>query len=276
MSLSRGPHRGSDPDLNLVRLHGWGMHPGVWSALPADLAPGRVCHDIALPGHGGRPFTAAIGTNLTAWAADCLAQAPARAVWLGWSLGGLVALAAAYQAPARVAALVLITATPRFAQAPDWPQAMPTPTLRDFALALQADPAATLERFLALQVKDSEGARLTLRRLRQGLAQAPAPNPAALAAGLRLLADGDLRALLPRLAIPSLWLFGEHDRLVPAAVAADLPSMQPRAQVHCIAGAGHAALLSHPAAVAAHVTAFLGGSGTTTTAAPASPEPTSV
>jgi len=260
-------------DPALVLLHGWGMHPGVWAALSAALAPGGAHYAIALPGHGGRRFAPSTGDALEAWAADCLAQAPPRAVWLGWSLGGLVALAAARLAPARVAALVLITATPRFVQAADWPRAMAAGTLRGFYGALQADPAGTLERFLALQVRGSEAARTTLRQLRQGLAMAPAPDPAALAAGLALLAERDLRPVLPGLGVPSLWLFGARDVLVPAGVAADLAVLAPTASCHSIAGAGHAPLLSHPAVVAARIAAFLGQGGAAATAAPVSSGP---
>lgn len=247
-------------DPGLVLLHGWGMNAAVWAGLPPALSAAGSLVSIDLPGHGARPFPPG-ATDLDAWAAACLAQAPRRAVWLGWSLGGLVAMAAALRAPERVAGLILMTATPRFVRAPDWPAAMAAETLAQFHAGLLADPAATLDRFLALQVRGSEAARATLRTLRRELAERPAPNPLALGLGLDLLRDADLRPRLAGLVCPSLWLFGSHDALVPAAaapaVAALLPAAPGPTRVQVIRGAAHAPFLSHPAETGALIGAFL-------------------
>ena len=246
--------RGQGPDL--VLLHGWGMNAAVWRGLPADLALGHRLTAIELPGHGGSPFDPA-WPGLADWADACLAAAPDRAVWLGWSLGGLVALAAAQRAPERLAGLVLMTATPRFVQASDWPAAMAPATLARFHDGLLADPAGTLERFLALQVRGSEAARDTLRLLKRELAERPAPDPVALALGLDLLRDSDLRPLLQDLDCPSLWLFGARDTLVPAAVATAILARLPETRVQVIPGAAHAPFLSHPAPTTAALLSFL-------------------
>lgn len=248
--------RGVDPDL--VLLHGWGMNAAVWAGLPTDRTWGRGAVPIELPGHGDSPYTPA-AADLDAWADACLALAPPRAVWLGWSLGGLVSLAAALRAPARVAGLILMTATPRFVRAADWPAAMAAETLDQFHTGLLAQPAATLDRFLALQVRGSEAARDTLRTLRRELAARPAADPRALAFGLDLLRDGDLRARLHELSCPSLWLFGSHDTLVPAAAGHGVAALLPTARVQVIRGAAHAPFLSHPAETAAQIGDFLAG-----------------
>lgn len=245
---------------DLVLLHGWGMNSGVWETLPEILPAGVRLHPIELPGHGGQPLAPPGDSEARAlehWAQACLAQAPERAVWLGWSLGGLVALAAALRAPERVLGLVLMTATPRFVQAPDWPAAMRAETLSQFHDGLLADPSGTLSRFLALQVRGSDQARETLRRLRQDLAVRPQPDPVALALGLDLLREGDLRAALARLQPPSLWLLGSHDTLVPAAVAESIAGLLPGARIHTIRGAAHAPFLSHPAEVGEVLGPFL-------------------
>jgi pimeloyl-[acyl-carrier protein] methyl ester esterase len=242
----------------LVLLHGWGMNPAIWSALPDRLAPGHERLALALPGHGGAPWPA-VGHDLPDWAAACLAQAPQRAIWLGWSLGGLVALQAARQAPERVRALILIGATPRFTQAVDWRLAMPEATLAQFHHSLLEDQAATLQRFLTLQVRGSEQAPHLLKQLRQALKVAPAGHPEALRLGLELLRDADLRGPLPDIRPPQLWLFGERDTLVPVAVAERLRLLLPEAHCERLPGAAHAPFLSHPAAVAEHINTFLAG-----------------
>ena len=249
-----------DPGTDLVLLHGWGMNAAVWDGLPPDLAAGLTQYRIELPGHGESPFPPSLGpgpASLWRWADACLDAAPARAVWLGWSLGGLVALAAALRAPRRVRGLVLMTTTPRFVRATDWTPAMPEATLEQFHAGLLADPAATLERFLALQVRGSDHAREVLRTLRRELALRPRPDPAALALGLDLLRDEDLRGPLPDIRCPSLWLFGSHDALVPPGVAERVAMLLSKAETRVIPGAAHAPFLSHPRETTGAIRDFL-------------------
>lgn len=240
----------------LVLLHGWGMNAAVWEVLPAVLTAAWRQWRLELPGHGASPFEPR-HDGLESWTDACLAAAPERAVWIGWSLGGLIALEAALKAPERVRALILLTATPRFIRAPDWPAAVEIGTLAQFHAALLADPAGTLDRFLALQVRGSKSARDNLRTLRRELAQRPAPLPAALALGLDLLRNTDLREGIGALACPTLWLFGGRDTLVPAAMSADIARLLPRAHCQVIEGAAHAPFLSHPEATGMALAHFL-------------------
>jgi pimeloyl-[acyl-carrier protein] methyl ester esterase len=244
----------------LVLVHGWGMNAGVWSGLPEAMAAGREVIAVDLPGHGGAPFSDE-QWSLDHWAEACLEQVAEHteepAVWVGWSLGGLVALQAARLAPKRVAALVLLASTPRFVRAVDWQVAVPEGTLAQFHDGLLADPSGTLERFLALQLRGSDDLRGQLRRLREAMATRPAPAPAALDKGLELLREEDLRGPLPDVRAPTLWLFGERDTLVPAAVAERLNLLMPEAATRVLPRAGHAPWLSHGAETAATVTDFL-------------------
>lgn len=234
--------RGQGGDL--VLLHGWGMNAAVWEPVLAPLADHHRLTIIELPGHGGSAPAAAADAG--EWARMCLAVAPPRAVWLGWSLGGQIALRAALDAPDRVRGLSLVGATPCFVQAEDWSCAMPVDTFHQFADALGEDPSGTLIRFLALQVKGAEHAREALRLLRAELVLRPAASRAGLAQGLQLLLDTDLRARLRSLACPTQWLFGEKDTLVPRAIQGILPQLLPYARIDELPGAGHAPFLSHP------------------------------
>ncbi|MCB1803534.1 MAG: pimeloyl-[acyl-carrier protein] methyl ester esterase, partial [Gammaproteobacteria bacterium] len=134
----------------------------------------------------------------------------------------------------------------RFVQDEGWACAMRVATFRQFADALDADPQATLLRFLALQVKGDDHAHGTLRLLRTELAQRPAASRAGLRQGLDLLLANDLRDELAALDCPQHWWFGARDTLVPAAAAAAVRTLAPAAEVRLIAGAGHAPCLSHP------------------------------
>ena len=233
---------GQGPDVVLV--HGWAQHGGIWTDVARALSADFRVTVPDLPGHGrSRDF---LPREFTA---DILSEEVRRvlsgpAIWIGWSLGGFVALAAAQRDPQAVAKLVLVGATPKYVQSADWPHAMPLAVLEQFALNLEQDYAATLDRFLSLQMAAGED-RSVLRRLRDEMFRHGEPPAAALHEGLRLLREEDRRAALPGIAVPTLVVHGERDRIVPVGAAGFLAAHLPRAQLGLVPGAGHAPFLSH-------------------------------
>jgi pimeloyl-[acyl-carrier protein] methyl ester esterase len=258
--------QGSGPDLVLV--HGWGMHGGIWGDLPAHLAKHFQVTILDLPGHG-RSREVSSDLSLAAFTDRVAELCPTPAIWLGWSLGGLIALNAALRHPQTVAQLVLVGATPKFVQAPDWPHAMPAEVFADFARSLTLDYRATLLRFLSLQVSGNESARALLKQLRADMFAHGEPQAAALAAGLAMLEQTDLRARLAESRVPALVVHGSHDRLAPPAAGEYLAAQLPTARLLHIEGAGHAPFLSHAALFADAVCAL--ASGVPPTATPAHP-----
>lgn len=209
---------------DLLLLPGWGMPVTVFDAWLPLFAPQFRVRALALPR----------APTLAAMASAVLAQAPPRACWFGWSLGGMVAAQAARQAPARVAVLATFGSNLRFVADAGWPQAMAPAAFAAFRAQLATDAAAARARFAALATGDGE----QHRRLRKLLAPVPV-DAAALAEQLQVLATADLRAPAAAPACPSLWLYGEHDALVPAAVAPAVAARLPGAQVRVLAGLSH-------------------------------------
>jgi pimeloyl-[acyl-carrier protein] methyl ester esterase len=238
----------------LVLVHGWGLHGGVFAPLVDRLADRFQMHLVDLPGHG---YSREDPTPLTlaATVAEILARTPP-AVWLAWSLGGLFALHAA-AVSARVRALALIAVTPRFVRGVDWPQAVEASVFAQFGKDLQQDYRGTLERFLALDTIGSEHARAELRTLKEKLYSRGEPSAQALQQGLTLLEHSDLRASLPVLSVPSLWISGHRDRLVSPGAMQAAAAMTPDSRHLDIAGGGHAPFLGHADQVAGHVREFM-------------------
>lgn len=243
---------GSGPPL--VLIHGWALHGGVFAPLVERLADSFQMHLVDLPGHG-RSRDDATPLTLQACAVEILAHTPP-AAWLGWSLGGLIALHAASLSD-QVRGLAMIAAAPRFVHGDDWPHAVDPAVFLQFGVDLQQDYRRTLERFLALDTIGSEHARAELRTLKETLYARGEPALRALRQGLTLLEDSDLRHLLPSLSIPNLWISGHRDRLVPPAGVRDAAARATHSRYLDIAGGGHAPFLGHADQVAAEIRKFM-------------------
>jgi pimeloyl-[acyl-carrier protein] methyl ester esterase len=233
---------GDGPDL--VLLHGWGAHGGVWGEVIERLAQHFRVHVVDLPGHGRSPPGA---QGALRGLADHLASVFPRAVGVaGWSLGGQVAIEWALAAPGHVRGLALLASTPCFVERTDWAHGMQAEIFDAFAQELERDGPATLARFAALQVLGSAHAQSTRATLRRWLSQARAPAPADLAEGLQLLRATDLRARLGAVQAKCVVIHGTQDRIAPLAAGAFLAAALPCARFEAVDGAGHVPFLSHP------------------------------
>ncbi|MCP4410292.1 MAG: pimeloyl-ACP methyl ester esterase BioH [Gammaproteobacteria bacterium] len=228
----------------MVLLHGWGLHSAVWGSVLPSLERHYRMTCLDLPGHGKSGLNPKLD-DLDTLCEHLHQRLPSPISLVGWSLGGLIALAYALRYPMSVQRLVLVAATPRFVTADDWPAATPGKTLNTFAESLKRDYQLTIHRFLALQVRSSERAPGTLRQLRQALAEYP-PHPPAMDAGLKLLRETDLRDQLPALRCATRLILGERDILVPKDCAEQIVSRLSDGAYMIIPGAGHAPFLSHP------------------------------
>lgn len=257
MSALHVESTGQGPALLLV--HGWAMHGGVFAPLVRALEAAFNVITVDLPGHGGsRDSALPLGLDPVADALAALidAQSSKHALVVGWSLGGLVATALAARHPDRVRGLAMLAASPRFVQGTDWPAGMDPRVFELFGEELGRDYRGTLDRFLMLEVQGSAHLREELRYLRDAVYARGEPAPRALQEGLGLLHDSDLRAALPGLAMPSLWIAGRRDRLVSPQAMQAAAALAPRSRFQHYDHAGHAPFLTDPKAVAEALTAF--------------------
>jgi pimeloyl-[acyl-carrier protein] methyl ester esterase len=240
--------------LPLVLLHGWGLSPAVWSSLRPLLADFPEISAPWLPGHG--PAELAHGPDLADWTDLLVPDLPDQALMVGWSLGGLIALDLARRHPRKVARLALIGATPRFVAGPDWPHGLAAETVQGFRDGFAADPGATLRRFVALQTVGDARRKAVALALSDALPPLGEEHAPALADGLRLLAETDLRDGLAEIRQPVRLLHGEGDALMPAAAATWLADQFPNGRLTLLTDCGHAPFLSRPADCATLLAGF--------------------
>jgi pimeloyl-[acyl-carrier protein] methyl ester esterase len=231
----------------LVMLHGWAMHGGIFLPLIEQLSSRYTLYLVDLPGHG-RSAQSEYKLDVASCAQYIVSVVPS-AIWLGWSLGGLIAQHAARFFSSQVQGLILIATSPKFVSAEDWPYGFEPRVFSQFALDLQNNWRAAMDRFLALECHGSDTERADLRQLRTHIFDHGEPTLGVLEDGLKILEKTDLRHELPQIMCPSLWLAGARDRLVPASAMQWSAAQMRRADYQCVAGGGHAPFLGHPKTV---------------------------
>ena len=228
---------GKGPDL--VLLHGWGQHSGVWDGVRGDLANRFRVHLVDLPGYGQ---SAACTPYMSAELAHTVAKAVPDAICVcGWSLGAQVALRWALDFPKQVQRLVLVAATPRFVRAAGWSRGIEARVLQEFAADLQRNVRSTLKRFASLQTRGAKNARRHCAWLCKRLFGAA--DPEVLQAGLRMLLDTDLRHEMREVKQPVLLLHGQQDSLVPVTSAHWLKQHLTQARLEVFEDCAHAPFL---------------------------------
>lgn len=245
--------RGNGP-VPMVVLHGWAMHGGIMAPLVDALADRCTLYVVDLPGHG---FSRDCGTSLepSACAAAIAAQTPP-ALWLGWSLGGLIALTGALDNPQHVRSLAVVCGSPKFARDAGWPYGSDGKLVRQLADDLETDYKGTIDRFLALEAMGSPDPRAELRHLRDIAFAHGEPDMRVLQEGIRILDSTDRRAALPDITVRSAWIAGARDRLVhPEAMR--WSAAQCGGSHSAIEHAGHAPFLGHTDAVVQALTPLL-------------------
>ncbi|MDO9596685.1 MAG: alpha/beta fold hydrolase [Azoarcus sp.] len=227
----------------VVLLHGWAMTPAIWRPLQAELARDCSVFAPALPGHHDAP--AAAGATLTEWTDALSAALPDRATVVGWSLGAMLALDLAARHPHKVSSLVLIAANAKFVAADDWAHGLPAATVAAFQSGYATAPEATLRRFLALQTLGDPARRTLLPLLEAARQPHPGASPIpALADGLRILAESDLRPQLAAVTQPVTLVHGAGDALMPVAAAHWLADALPDAHLSVFDDCGHVPFLT--------------------------------
>ncbi len=233
--------RGQGPDL--VLLHGWAMHSGIWGGLVDSLSADHHVNLVDLPGHGVNRHVP-LSDDLDEVADLILSRLPP-AVWIGWSLGGLVTLAAALRQPGMVQKAILVAATPSFARQPGWECGVEPAAQRAFSDGLNNNAEDTLAQFWQ-QCFGAGWVEHSMRLLGKSSLTDGLPAQRDLEAGLQLLYGNDLRTESKTCEVPTLFLGGTRDRTIVPESFTRAADLMPLAGARLIRAAGHAPFMTHP------------------------------
>ena len=247
------------PGRRLVLLHGFTQGPGSWDQLVAGLEGTYEIARVTLPGHGPAGSTSAqtrLPFEVAAGAvADAVAEVvgPEPATWIGYSLGGRLALRVALDRPELVDSLALLGATAGIEEAP----------ARAARVEIDERLAAGLERKGVDAFIDGWLAQAlfsSLSRSNAGIEERRMGTVDGLASALRLLGTGVQEPVWNRLGelkVPVLLMAGEHDTKFSALAFRMAAAIGDNAGISFVPSAGHAAHLERPQSVATILNRFL-------------------
>ena len=237
----------------LVLLHGWGLNSAVWqpfiNSLTEEFTNKFQIITLDLPGFGQNqnkkinPYSL---ENIVEQLNNTIHQP---AIYLGWSLGGLVATEMALTNPEKVLALVTVASSPCFIEEPTdsiahWPGIKPK-VLTAFHQQLKEDTQKTITGFLKIQAMGSPHIRQDIKQITHLVMQHNMPSKETLDESLSLLETSDHRKQLASIQQPFLRLYGNNDSLVPKLVIEQIAKLAHQSEQHIFAQASHAPFISH-------------------------------
>ena len=231
----------------LVFSHCLGLDHRVWDGVVSRL-PNYRCVRYDLRGHGQSdvpdgPYS--MGTLISDAEAVCDTLKLRDVVFVGLSVGGLVAQGLAVKRFDIVCGMTLIASAAKHGQPAPWHTRAKT--------ARESGMSALVPEML-----ERWNARDDSAKLEEWLAQV---NPEGFAATCEAIAGTDFYTPTSGLRLPTLGLCGNHDKATPPDLVRETTDLVPGSQFHLIRGAGHIAPISYADDIAAKLTDFLASIG---------------
>jgi 2-succinyl-6-hydroxy-2,4-cyclohexadiene-1-carboxylate synthase len=223
----------------LVLVHGFTQTGATWRPIVERLQDRYEVVTVDCPGHGG---SSEVRADLPT-AATLLGRVGGRATYVGYSMGGRLALHLALARPDLVERLVLISATPGIADAGERMKRRDAD--RQLADAIEEQGVDAF-----LEVWLGQPLFATLPRDAAAIEERRQNTAAGLASSLRLCGTGtqdDLRPRLSGLGMPVLVVTGNRDEKF-TTIGRELAESIPGSRFVAMPAAGHTAHLEQPEA----------------------------
>jgi sigma-B regulation protein RsbQ len=244
----------------MLLCNGFGYTQRVWQTLVTALAQD---HQVILFDHVGTggsdvaAYDAAKYAHLAGYAQDlldiCRALELEQAVLLGHSVGAMIALLAASQAPAYFAKVVLLTPSPCYLNEPGYYGGYERAEIEQLLLLMQTDEQGWANLLVDLLLGPLATPELAAET-HQCLSATASPRAQQFA---RVTFLSDHRADVPGLHLPTLVVQSQEDFIAPAQVGDYLVVHLPQGQLVNLPAAGHCPQLSAPLATLAALRPFL-------------------
>jgi len=251
MPLSAGTYYFSHEEDHWARpavilLHGAGGNHLFWPPEIRHLAGQRI-YALDLPSHGK---STGIGRQSIGDYAECVLDFMdtlklRKAVFVGHSMGGAIALWLGIHRPARVLGLGLIATAPRLRVAPELLENASNQAT--FPLAVKTIVDCSFSANTEMRLKELAGKRLGEVRY------------SVLHGDLQACSNYEESELLGRIKAPSLIICGSDDKMTPSYLSRAMHERIKNSLLHMVDGAGHMVMLEQPLVVARILNLFLNG-----------------
>lgn len=240
--------------IPVVLLHGWGLNSGVWQPLIELLSNQENSPfefiTIDLPGFGHNSQHALAPYSLENICELINQTITKPAIYLGWSLGGLIATQMSLSYSSKVLGLITVASSPYFVEEQHelseqiWP-GIKIDVLNSFHKLLAHDTEKTITGFLKIQAMGSPHIRQDLKLITKLVMAHNQPNQKTLDESLNLLSSSDMRTQLKNIHKPFLRLYGNNDSLIPKNAISLINTLAPASNHHIFIQASHAPFISH-------------------------------
>ncbi len=178
--------------------------------------------------------------SIEAMAATLLDEHPGELILCGASMGGIIAMQAAHQAPARMRGLALLGSSAR-------PESAELRVLREAAITLfaQGRAAEVLRANVPLAFHPSHGANQALVQSYMDFVLKAGPDQL-IRQNRAIMARPDARQYLPSLRCPALVVCGQADQLTPPECSREIAALLPQASLHLLDQCGHMLTMEQP------------------------------
>jgi pimeloyl-ACP methyl ester carboxylesterase len=249
-----------DEAVPVVFIHGLVASSASWEKVIKAAAGGRRAIAVDLPGSGFSdrpwPYDYSVGGQSANLLRFLEVRGITRAVLVGNSLGGAVALVTAAARRDRVGGLVLVDAAWPRAQIPWTIETLRTPVLGEIEMELYTRPVMGWGLRHRLFADPANVSEAVIDRYWRPVT-VPGTRRAALAA-VRSRVEGT-DTLMDKIHMPTLVVWGEQDRLLPPDEGRRLAAAIPGSILSILPHAGHMPQEEQPAEFSKAVTEFLSG-----------------
>jgi len=246
----------------LIALHGFTGSSSTWHPLAQAIQSTNTIFAVDLIGHGAssKPRNSA-RYSMERTVEDLLTMLNIlglpRANWLGYSMGGRIALSLGLQAPDKCTSLILESTSPGIKDASS--RRARVNTDEDLAMLLESQGIAAFESLWASLPLWASQARLSNETKQSLKSQRLSNDPQALAASLRGIGSGRQPYVgdkVSSLAVPTCFIAGEEDEQY-RRLALSMAREVKKGKAVIVANAGHALHLEQPETFQKTISAFL-------------------
>lgn len=232
---------------DVVIIHGGGASHLDMVPIAKKLAPHYRVTNIDLPGTGQSMWDPNIH-NIHDLADYTLKELPKKAIYIGWSFGGLIAQSIAARYPARISHLIGIASTPKFIEANDWP-GFPQPGYSSIVTSLLKEgneAKSFLEMFYEYDFEPINPKPPAYYEAKKIWTQPSTLSNEMLLVRMNMVDKTDLRELFKSIKCPIDLILGGEDPNVPKALFAKIKELNPFVKIHEIQESRHAPFWTYP------------------------------